>query len=387
MTDVVIPRSGMTDERRQRLTSALVYIGLVAAAILSALALAALILALADRPAGEAFELLARGSVGSTAAIVTSLNHTAPILVVAIGACIAGRAGLMNIGQEGQVLLGATFGVVVGTTLSGPSWMMVPIVLAGAALGGAAWAGIAAVLRYVSNVNEVVSTLLLNLLAVAFVSYLVNQPSLLQENIPQGSIQAASPQTDAIDRAAQLPALLSGRGYRLHAGVLIGVVLAVVVAFLLARSRWGFRLRMFGHNPRAARRAGVRPIVMGASALVLSGAFAGLAGGIVLSGTAMRVTPAVAGNFGWEGLLVALVARYNAVTAIVVAFLFGALRAGGGSLAASGVDSSIVGVIQALIVLAVMLPALYMQRRRSRRASEIARRASAPAPVPSLETV
>src|SRR5690606_20338732 len=119
------------------------------------------------------------------------------------------------------------------------------------------------------------------------------------------------------------------------------------------RSRWGFRLRMFGHNPRTAKRAGVNVVAMGAAALLLSGAFAGLAGGVVLSGTALRVNPGMANNYGWEGLLVALVAGFSPLVAIVAAFLFGALRAGGGVLASTGVDSSIVGVIQALIVLAV----------------------------------
>ena len=373
------------NHHQQRTVDGLVFAGLLAAAIVAALGAAAAILALADRPAGEAFEAMIRGSLGSTSAIVASLNHTAPILIVAVGAVIAGRAALVNVGQEGQLLVGATFGAIAGTAFTAPAPVMVPLVLVSAAIGGALWVGIATVLRYVSGVNEVVSTLLLNFLAVAVVSYLVNAPSLLQERLPEGSVRAASPQTDAIAETAHLPALLSGTGYRLHAGVLIGVVLAVVVAFLLGRTRWGFRLQMFGYNPRAARRAGVSSVAMGAGALLLSGAFAGLAGGVVLAGSALRVNPGVANNYGWEGLLVALVARYNAIAAIVAAFLFGALRAGGGALAATGVDSSIVGVIQALVVLAVMLPSLYMRRRGARRTAEVARLAAVPTSDGTLE--
>lgn len=358
---------------RSRYADRALFVALVLAAIGVALALGGGILALAGKPAAAAYDAILQGSVGSTAALVTTLNHAAPILIVAVGAAIAGRAAIVNIGQEGQVLVGATVGVVVGTTVTGPSLVVVPLVLLSAALGGAVWSGFAALLRYAARVNEVVSTLLLNFVAVAGVSYLVNQPSLLQETLPEGSVQAASPQSDPIDAAARLPILMSGSGFRLHAGIAIAVVLALVASVAITRTQWGFRLRMFGLNPRTARRVGVRATAMGASALVLSGAFAGLAGGVILTGTAMRVNPGVANNYGWEGLLVALVAGYNTIAAIGAALLFGALRAGGGVLASTGVDSSIVAVIQALIVLAVMLPALFMAHRRRRAAAAAAR--------------
>jgi ABC-type uncharacterized transport system permease subunit len=344
---------------------------LIAVAIACALGLAALLLQVTGSPPGAAFSAMLRGSLGSTPSIVTTLNHTAPILIVAIGAAIAGRAALVNIGQEGQFLIGATLGVVVGLELDFARGVVVPMVLLASTLGGAAWSGIAAFLRYMSKVNEVITTLLLNFLAFALVSYLVNRPNLLQEALPEGAVQAASPQSDALPAIARLPVIVSGTGYRLHAGIAIAVALALAVGFLIARTTWGFRLRMFGHNSRTARRAGVSGVLFGSGALILSGAFAGLAGGVLLTGVAFRVNPGLSNNYGWEGLLVALVAGFQPVVAIIVAFLFGSLRAGGGVLTATGVHSSIVGVVQALIVLAVMLPSLYMRRRRTRRQAQL----------------
>jgi simple sugar transport system permease protein len=354
--------------------------GLVLAAIAAALLVAMVILVLAGSEPGAAFEAMVKGSVGSKASIVTTMNHAGPILVVAIGACIAGRASIVNIGQEGQLLIGATVAVVVGIWFPGPRLVVIPLVLLAGAVGGGLWSGIAALLKQVSGVNEVITTLLLNFLAVSLVSYLVNREWLLQETLPEGAVGSASPQSDPIQWTARLPVLLQGQGFRFHAGFAMAVVLAVIAGFVISRTVHGFRLRMFGHNPRAAQRAGVSRAVYGTGALVVSGAYAGLAGAILLSGVAFRVNPNLSSNYGWEGLLVALVAGFSPVVAIFAALLFAALRAGGGVLAATGVDSSIVGVIQALIVLAVMLPSLYMRRRRRRRQARLVQRSLADQP-------
>jgi len=360
----------------------LLFAALIVVAIGAALGVATIVLALTDSPPGAAFSSMLDGSVGSVRSIVTTLNHTAPILLVAIGACIAGRASLVNIGQEGQFVIGATLGVVAGLWFPGPRPLVIVAVLVASAIGGGAWSGIASVLRQVSKVNEVITTLLLNFVAFALVSFLVNRDYLLQETLPPGSGDQPSPQTDAIRQAARLPVVVSGSGFRLHSGILIAVAFALAGGFVIARTVFGFRLRLFGHNPRAATRSGVNRHLYGSGALVLSGAFAGLAGGVLLSGVAYRVNPGLSSNYGWEGLLVALVAGFSPVVAIFVAVLFGALRAGGGVLAATGVNSSIVGVVQALIVLAVMLPSLYMRRRRRRRQALLIVQATAPGAAP-----
>jgi len=373
---------GIARARRTAAADAAWFASLVLVAVFAALGLAAVVLSLTGGAPGEAFSSMIRGSLGSVPSFVTTLNHAAPILVVAVGACIAGRAALVNIGQEGQFVIGATVGVVAGLWMPGPKVVVVPMVLLASAVGGGLWSGIAAVLRHVSGVSEVITTLLLNFVAFSLVSYVVNRDWLLQETLPPGSVDAASSQSDPIQQTGRLPVVVDGSGFRLHSGIVVAVLLAVAVAFVISRTSIGFRLRMFGHNPRAARRAGVSELRYGLGALVLSGAFAGLAGGVLLSGVAYRVNPGLSNNYGWEGLLVALVAGYSAAVAIFVAVFFGALRAGGGALAATGVNSSIVGMVQALVVLAVMLPALYMRRRRRRRqALLIARATSASTPL------
>jgi len=125
---------------------------------------------------------------------------------------------------------------------------------------------------------------------------------------------------------------------------------------LLARSRWGFHLRVLGLNPVAARRAGINAAVLGGAAIVISGAFAGLAGGVVLTSTAYRLTPTISDNIGWSGLLVALVARSDCGAAVATALLFGAAEAGGSFLSTAGIPTDLVPIVQALVVLGVVLP-------------------------------
>lgn len=341
-------------------------VALVVMAIVAALGLASLLLAATGSEPGTVFRAMLDGSVGSTSAVVSTLNHAAPILLVALGAAIAARSGLLNIGQEGQVTMGAMAATAVALGLGSAGPLMIPLVLLAAAAGGGALAGLAALLRYGRGVSEVISTLLLNFIAFQAVSLAVNRSWLLQETLPEGVVTSPAPQSDPIPDAAQLPAVVEGFGYRLHLGIVLAVAITLVAAFLMARTRWGFNLRMVGLNARAARRAGVATAAIGGGALVLSGAFAGLAGGVLLSGTAFRLNSGFSNNYGWEGLLVALVAGAKPIMAIPVAVLFGALRAGGGVLASTGVSPTIVGVVQALIVLAVTLPSLYLAVRRQR---------------------
>ncbi|TMK67809.1 MAG: ABC transporter permease, partial [Actinobacteria bacterium] len=147
-----------------------------------------------------------------------------------------------------------------------------------------------------------------------------------------------------IPTKAQMPFLSEGSDYILQYAVLFAVVIALVAAFAIARTRWGFELRLTGLNPRAARRFGVSAALVGGTALIISGGLAGFAGAAFLSGIAYRVTPGFASNYGWEGLLAGFVADFRPMLAIPVALLYGAVRAGGGLLTATGVSTNLVGV-------------------------------------------
>jgi simple sugar transport system permease protein len=308
-----------------------------------------------------------------------------PVLIVALGVIITSRAGIVNIGPEGQLLIGGLCGAAVSLRMAVPGALMVPATLVAAAAGGAAWAGIAALLRYWRNVDVVISTLLLNFLAIQLVSFAVNRPYLLQEKLTGGG--TASPTSDPIPNDARLPLLGQTGTMTFTSGTIIALVGLVVVGLMVTRSRWGFRLRMLGLNADAARRAGVRAAALGTGALLLSGAFAGLAGGVVLSDRAFRIQTGFSNNMGFNGLLVALIARRNPWATVPVAILFGILRAGGGFVATTGVPRYVVDVMQALIVLAALFPPLVDKIGERRRAMRVARAeaASTPAVAPVLE--
>jgi len=359
---------------RQRLREGATFAMLLVLCIGAALGIASGLVAVTGASPGTVFDAMTEGSFGSTAALVTTLNHAGLILTVAIGACIAFRAGLVNIGQEGQFTIGGLAGAAVGLSLPFSGVVAIAVILLSAAAGGALWALLPAFLLYARGVSEVVTTLLLNFVAFQAVSYAVNRSFLLQETVPKNFPVAPQPQSNQLPEADRLPSLIQGIGYSLLITIVVATALVLIVAIFIARSSWGLRLRMLGFNPRIVRRLGLRSGRIGGAALLLSGAFAGLAGGFLLTGVVLRIQGgfssgvygSFSNNYGWEGLLAALVARYRPVYAVVVAILFGALRAGGGVLSATGVSPTIVGVVQALVVLAVAIPAILLRLRQRR---------------------
>ncbi|KPM54073.1 ABC transporter permease [Frankia sp. R43] len=349
------------------------------ASVAVALGVTALLVTTAGGAPSEVFSSMLDGSVGSPGAISQTLVEMTPLLLVAVGACISSRAGVFNIGQEGQLLVGAMVGAFVGLRTQGPPALVLTLTLLGSALGGAAWAAVPAVMHYRRGVDVVVSTMLMIFVAQQLVSYVVSSPSLLQETRRPGAIVAA--QSDALAPSFRLPSIGQYPDLSIGAGAIIAVVLAVVTGVALARSRWGFKVRMLGLNPLAARHAGVRAATFGGLALAISGGFSGLAGGAVLAGEVYRLQPAMSDNYGWDGLLVALVARNSPVASVATALVFGALRSGGGVLASTGVPAYLIDVTQALLVLAFVLPPAVLallraaaDRRRGRAAAGTAGR-------------
>lgn len=369
-----------------RRVAAVRMLGMYLGAFAVALGLSGLLVTVTGGSAFDVFRALWDGSVASLTSISLTIDESVPVLVVALGIIVATRAGIVNIGPEGQLLIGGLTGAAAALKLPVPDWMLVPATLIGAALGGAVWAGIAAVLQYKAKVDVVISTLLLNLVAVQVVSFAVNRSYLLQEHT---DASFASPQSDQIPSAARLPIIGSYGSLRFSSGVFIALALLVVVGVLVTRSRWGFRLRMLGLNAEAAHRVGIRAAVVGGGALVVSGASAGLAGGIVLSDRVFRIQSGFSNNLGYNGLLVALIARRNPWAAVPAALLFGVLRAGGGFVSTTGVPRYVVDIMQALIVLAALFPPMLEEIRARRAARKLAlKRANRPSmssPAPLLE--
>ena len=267
-----------------------------------------------------------------------------PLLLAGLGVTLAFRAGVWNIGAEGQLLVGAAAAAIVALatqrTLGGLS---VPLALLASALAGAVWAGIAALLRQRFGVLEVISTIMLNFIAVYLIGYLVRGP--MQEPT------RIYPQSSSLDLAAHLPRLLPGT--RLHLGALIALALAPLMWWALRRTAAGFRVRAVGANPEAAQSAGGIDVARTrAGAFVLSGALAGLAGGIELTGVTFALYENLSPGYGFTAIAVALLARLDPLAVIVTAVLFGGLESGALAMQReAGIPSATVSVVEGALIL------------------------------------
>ena len=361
--------------RRSRRGISLEVIGLYAICIAGALALAALLVALTGGSWTDVFSAILDGSILNSGRIGLTLAVSAPILLVALGTIVSGRAGLVNIGQEGQLVMGSCFAAFAAARLAGPGpFVLITSMLIGIA-GGAIWAGIAGVLRYWRKVPEVLTTLLLGSVAANLMGFALRHESLLLA--PASGRANRNQVSEPLPEDTRIPRV-SLFGNEFPISVFIAIGLAIVLSIVLSRSVVGFRLRMLGRNPGTAMRAGVAERRYGVAAMLVSGGFAGLAGGIMLAGGDFGNYQLVA-NFGagigFAGLLAALVARQRVLVAIFVAFIFGGLRTGSGFLRATGVSGRIADVVQGLLVLSLLLPpaVLYVRERRRALAATTAR--------------
>jgi simple sugar transport system permease protein len=233
-------------------------------------------------------------------------------------------------------------------------------------LAGAAWAGISALLYYWRRVPVVLSTLLLVYLSSQITGYTMTRKFLLLEVIEGSPTKIQNSAKTAVDSRLGIMHIF---GNNVPLTVPIAIIFAVGVAYMLAHSVWGFRLKMLGLNPRTAQRAGVSHVRFGTMALLTSGAAAGLAGSLMLATgeSNYRASSGFAASVGWDGLLVALVARNNPYAAIPVALAFASLHTGSNFLAAAGVESVLVDVIRGLLVLALFIPPAVSELRKKRR--------------------
>jgi len=379
VSDSTKVRSDTADQTQAGVTRASVLpvaeiVTLYAASILAALVVSALLVEITGGSWRTVFSALLDGSIRNPGRWGTTIGTAIPLLLVALGTIVNAKAGLVNIGQEGQLLVGGAFGAYVMIHLDAPGTVVFVALVAAAIVGGAVWAGIAAVLRYWRNVPEVLTTLLLVSVAAQLVGFGFKRESILLAPLPEGSATQVQ-QTVPVPEGARL-SRVTVLGNEFPISAFVALALAAFLAFVLARTVWGFRLRMLGRNPRTAHRAGVSSQRYGIVAMLISGAFAGLAGAFMLTGGdfgSYRFSPNFAVNIGWTGLLVALVARERALFAIVIAFVFAGLRTGSGFLASTGVERRITDVVQALLVLALLVPPAVLFVRERRRAASATR--------------
>lgn len=315
-------------------------------ALVALLVLSLLLLVTGHAP-GRALVALVNGALGSGYAFSATIVRAVPLALTGFAVAIAFRAGLLNIGAEGQLLIGACIATAVGATLPNTSRIIaLPLMLAAGTLAGAGWALIAAELRRRYGVLEVISTIMLNFIAVYITGWLVRGP--LQEPLH------IYPQSESVPLSQQLPILVADT--RVHIGVLLTVVLAVVLWWWLKSTASGFRLRAVGANPFAAASAGQIPISRVAFfAFLLSGALAGLAGSIELTGVTYALYENFSPGYGYTAIAIALLARLNPMAVLGTAFLFGVLEAGASGMQRdAGVPNVVVSVVEAALILLVV---------------------------------
>lgn len=333
-------------------------------AVLAAFVVGLLLIVATGSSLGDAIAAFSQGAFGSPYAISVSLNRATVYALVGIGFVLAARAGLTNVGGEGQIAVGgiiATAVAVHGGVDGLPLGLAVILPVLAASLAGGLWGGLAGFLKVKAGTNEVISTLLLSFIAIWIVYWCVQSTDLLRQPMTSA---ATLPESPTVPLSTQVPLLTGSYAAPVTVGVVIALILAVVAAVVLARSTFGFQLRFVGLNPTAAARAGIPVERMTVLALFLAGALGGLAGSIMLLGEQQSLKTGFSSGYGFDGLVVGLLARGRISGVIAGALLFGFLRSGGITMEmAAGVPTALVQIVQGLIVISIAGAAYWMDRR------------------------
>ena len=304
---------------------------------------------------GRSYIALLQGSVGSVNAISETLTAATPLILAGLGLAVGFRAGLFNIGAEGQILMGGMAAVIFGFSFPGvPFVLLLPLCLLAGALAGALYASIAGWLRAATGAHEVISTIMLNLIAYRLVDYMLRLPAIQKPG-------RADPISQSVPPNAQLPRLLEwiDPNLRVHAGIFVALAAVLFVYWLMFRTKIGFEFRASGASPDAARFAGMRSGLIIVAAMATAGALAGLAGANQVLGILDRATPGFSAGIGFNAIAVALLGRSHPFGVLLAGLLFGALEAGGRQMQVdAGVSIDLISIIQALIIVFIAAPML-----------------------------
>ena len=295
----------------------------------------------------KAFTAILDGSFGGSYPISQTLAAAIPLATIALGTAVAFRVQLWNIGGEGQFYMGAcgaTAVELVGGPAGRPAVILLPLMLIAGFVGGAAWALVPAWLRAWHGVNEIITTLMLNYVAILWVNYLVYGPW----KDPQGHNFPFSPRFPDNAAVARM-----GDG-QLHTGLFVPIVAAVILLLVMARTRWGYELRVVGENAEAACYAGINVRRVMLSAMLVSGGMAGVAGMVQVSGIIHLLNGQLSSNYGYTAIIIAWLARLHPLAVLVVSVLFGALVNGGFAVSQEGIPQALGAVLQGMILFFVL---------------------------------
>ena len=340
------------------------------AASLALLIGAVMLLLLGTNPL-QAYSAMVVGAFGSTNSLADSLVKATPLLFVGLGICIAFRGGVLNIGGEGQLVAGAVAATAVALSLPGlPSWAITLLCLSVGVLAGAIWGGIPGALKAYLNVNEILSTIMMNMIAVQGMNFLLRGPLMDPIQVEVGSF---IPQTARLPRTADLPRLVPTR---LHIGAGLAVILALTVYIFLWRTTIGYRIRAVGLNPNASRVAGIHVKRYMMVSLLLGGALAGLGGSVQVLGLHHRMftdgsATGFTGSAGFNGIVTALFGGLHPLGTIPASILFGALLVGANQMQrVMQVPSAFITALNGLVVIFVVGSDILSRRRAQRRELE-----------------
>ena len=327
--------------------------------VVIAFLIGAILIAMTGASVTDAYYAMFRGAIVDPQAstfvrtikpLMDSVYFAIPLIISGLGLAFGFRAGLFNIGGKGQMIAGALAAVWVGFSLSLPPVVHTLVALTAAIVAGAAWGGIAGLLKAKTGANEVIVTIMLNSIATLALGYVLSQKAWQKPNSNQ-------PITPNVADSAALAKLMSGP-IKLHWGLIVALVALAVFWFLMERSTLGFQIRAVGANAAAARTAGISVERITAVTMMFSGAFLGLAGANEALGTLGYVSRDVAGSIGFDAITVALLGRNKAWGTFGAGLLFGAFKAGGYAMQAKDVPIDMILILQAVIVLLIAAPAL-----------------------------
>src|SRR5512136_3030061 len=356
---VLPPRLPTFDWKDMAFNAALATSGMLAALLVGAM----MLLLMRANPL-TAYAAMISGALGDVSGITQSLAKATPLLLVGLGICIAFRASVINIGGEGQIIAGALMATWFPLTFrTWPGWLLIPATMIMGFIAGAAWGLVPGVLKARLNVNEILSTVMMNAIALQLMNLLLRGPLIDPAGVAAGTYLA---QSERLPEQVWLPKLVPQT--LLHAGAIIAVVLAVAVYIFLWRTTIGYRIRAVGLNPDASRYAGINVPFYQALSLTLAGGFAGIAGAVEVIGVQHRLLEGITSGYGFSGIVAALFGGLHPLGTIPASFLFGGLLVGADKMQrAVQVPSALVDTIMGLVVLFVVGSALLSRRWAARR--------------------
>ena len=307
--------------------------------VLLALVVGGIVIACLGKNPIQGYALLFSGSLGTTQKFASSLVSACPLIFTALAAAFAYRCGVFNLGGEGQFIMGAVSAIVflLVTGIEGIAGTVLAILVG--TVVGALWASLPGIMKITRGLNEMITSIMLNYVATLFMGFIYTN----------AFRDGGNPQTPSVADSVMLAKI---PGFRIHTGVILAIVLSLVVAYVISKTSFGFKIRAVGLNPLASKVNGFNVKFLVVAAFIISGAIAGMGGAVELLGKQYRLMSGFGSGFGFDGVAIALIAQLNPLASLLVAIFFGALTTGASSMQVGiMVPTAIVEIIRALIII------------------------------------